>query len=104
MNNESIKSVSKAVTSELNDDLRYFFSILVLVLSNYEYSIQTVLKKIRGLTVESSETICLKMTDITYTKGKIYLFILAKVTCVIFHNAMLQNGNRIARRCSSRKV
>lgn len=69
---------------------RYFFSILVLVLSNYEYSVQMVLKNIRGLTVESSETICLKMTDITYTKGKIYLFILANVTCVVFHNTKLE--------------
>lgn len=105
MNNEGIKSSSKAVTSELNYELKpFFFNIKVLVLSNDDSSAQMVLKNIRGLTVGSSESIFQKVTDINCKKAKIYLFLLANVACVVFHNAMLQIGNGAARTSSSRKM
>lgn len=103
MNNEGIKSSSKAVTSELNYELKPFFQYQSLSFDNGDSSAQMVLKNIRGLTAGSSESIFQKVTDIICKKAKIYLFLLANVACVAFHNAMLQIGNGAARTSSSRR-
>lgn len=64
MNNEGIKSSSKDVPSELNYELKPFFSISK-IFSNGEYSAQMVLKNIRAFTVGNSETIFQKLNGIT---------------------------------------